>query len=103
MDKRTGFAHKFYASVAWENCRAAYRRYRGGMCERCAARGLIVPGTQVHHKTRLTPNNINDPRITLSFENLELLCDDCHAAEHAERERTKRRWRVDKSGSVLEK
>lgn len=35
-----------------------------------------------HHKTYLTPGNINDPDIALSWTNLEALCQDCHNKEH---------------------
>lgn len=76
------FANGFYGSQAWKKCRTAYRQYRGGLCERCLARGLIVPGTEVHHKQYLTPDNLSDPAITLSWDNLELLCQACHDAEH---------------------
>ena len=68
-----------------------------GLCERCLARGLYVPGEIVHHKVHITPENITDENITLSFKNLELLCRDCHADEHR---RVKRRYSVDESGKV---
>ena len=76
---------------------------RGCMCERCLARGLIVVGTkqqplEVHHKIPLTPENINNPDITLNWDNLELLCKDCHETE---RKRTAKRWRVNEDGRVL--
>ena len=76
---------------------------RGRMCERCLEKGLINSGTkkqplEVHHKVRLTPENINNPEITLNWDNLELLCHDCHEEE---RQRAARRWRVDSEGRVL--
>ena len=40
------------------------------------------PGEIVHHKTHLTPENIDDPTVTLNEDNLELLCRDCHGVEH---------------------
>ena len=33
--------------------------------------------------TELTPDNINDPAVSLSWSNLRLLCRDCHAKRHA--------------------
>ena len=42
----------------------------------------INPGIIVHHKIELTPDNINDPHIALSFDNLELLCEDHHNKQH---------------------
>src|SRR5690606_16040460 len=74
------WARSFYKSRAWRRCREAYIAYRHGLCERCGAGGKIV-----HHKVYLTTDNINDPEVTLSFDNLELLCQDCHNREHHER------------------
>jgi len=36
----------------------------------------------VHHLIELDPVNINNPEIALSFDNLELLCRECHAEVH---------------------
>jgi 5-methylcytosine-specific restriction endonuclease McrA len=71
------FAKKFYNSKEWIKCREAFKQSKFGICERCG-----MPGEEVHHKEHLTPENINDPYITLSFENLELLCSSCHSIEH---------------------
>ena len=71
------FAKAFYKSAAWQDCRAAYIKSVFGLCERCQRPGWIV-----HHKEKLTPGNINDPNVTLSFENLEYLCQDCHNYVH---------------------
>lgn len=79
------FAKSFYNSRAWKACREAYRQSVNGLCERCLERGLYVPGDEVHHKIYLTPENINDPYITLNWENLELLCATCHSKEHNEK------------------
>ena len=76
------FAIKFYNSKAWKKCREAYKQSVNGLCERCLKAGKYVPGDEVHHKIPLTPENINNPYITLSFENLELLCSSCHSIEH---------------------
>ena len=99
------FARRFYNSRAWKNTRKAYAEYVGGCCERCERNGLYgVPGEIVHHKIRLTPENITDPTIALDFSNLELLCRDCHAEVHEEdvyRVRSPRRYRVDEFGHVV--
>ena len=76
------FAQPFYNTAAWRKCREGFRRSRGGLCERCLARGLVVPGAHVHHKVRLTPENLTDPGVTLNWANLELLCEACHQQEH---------------------
>lgn len=80
-----GFARRFYISKAWIKCRRGYAESKGWLCERCAARGLIVPGDDVHHKVRLTRANLNDPSIALNWDNLELLCRQCHLDEHDRR------------------
>ena len=90
------FAKEFYASKAWKDCRKAYRQYRKGLCERCLEKGIYKPGEIVHHKIHLTPFNIHDPDVALSFDNLMLVCRDCHAALH----KPERRFRVDDLGRV---
>lgn len=56
-------------------------------------KGLVVPYEEVHHKIRLNLGNINNPEISLNWENLECLCKKCHEAEHEQdsRERYKKR------------
>lgn len=75
-------ANGFYRSRQWQKCRAAFVEAKGGLCERCLARGLVVPGVQVHHKIRITKDNLDNPAVTLNWDNLELLCAACHEAEH---------------------
>lgn len=70
------FAKRFYHTQAWLDCSEAYRRLRFRICEKCGE-----PGNIVHHKILLTEQNINDPNITLNFDNLELLCKHCHDRE----------------------
>ena len=94
------FANGFYSSQAWRDCRAAYKKSRGGLCERCLARGLYSAGECVHHKIHLTPENLSNPSISLSFDNLELLCRTCHAEVHREKSFS-RRFSVDASGAVF--
>jgi 5-methylcytosine-specific restriction endonuclease McrA len=71
------FAKAFYNSAAWQHCRDAYIEHVHGLCERCHRPGWIV-----HHKCYLSPANIEDPDVTLNFDNLEYLCQDCHNLEH---------------------
>ena len=74
------YARAFYTSAAWAKTRSAYIAYRrsidGGICEICHER----LGEIVHHKTMITPANISDPNVTLSFANLQLVCWQCHNA-----------------------
>lgn len=98
------FARAFYSSKAWQHCRASYMKAAGGLCERCLKKGMYVPAEIVHHKEWLTPDNINDTRVTLNFANLEALCRNCHEEEHAEANRKARggrkRYTVDRLGHV---
>lgn len=71
------FAKKFYKSKEWLNCRNAYFISQHGLCEKCGGAGKIV-----HHTVYLTPNNIDDPNVSLNHELLELHCQDCHNKEH---------------------
>lgn len=99
------FARRFYKSKQWESTRNAYFDMRRGLCERCMREGRITPGAIVHHKIHLEPNNINDPSISLSFDNLELVCRDCHAKEHPEiyqrKDDGERRVGFDEEGNIV--
>ena len=95
------YAKRFYKSEAWQRTRNAYFKKRFGICERCGA-----PGAIVHHKIYLNPRNINDPKVSLNFDNLELLCMDCHNKEHFSLKNMRRtfknaRYTFDESGNVL--
>ncbi len=67
------FSRKFYNSSLWIKTAKAYKNSKYGLCEKC---GKV--GEEVHHIIPLTPDNINDPNITLSWDNLMLLCRSCH-------------------------
>lgn len=91
------YAREFYSSTAWKNTRTAYAKSKGGLCENCLSRGIYKAGEIVHHKIHLSPENINDPSVCLNFDNLELLCRDCHCMMH---DKKKRRYKVDDMGKV---
>lgn len=90
------WAESFYKSKAWRDCREAFFISKHGLCERCGR-----PGKIVHHKKYLTPENINDPNITLSFENLELLCSSCHSNEHNGTDVTAEGLMFDEEGNLV--
>ena len=94
--KEKGFADAFYTSPAWKRCARGYRRSVGGLCEECRRNGRITPAAEVHHKIKLTPENINKPEIALNWRNLIALCKDCHMKIH----RKQKRWTVDADGNV---
>lgn len=92
------YAKMFYKSKAWKECRDAYVHKVHGLCELCLKDGLYVPGEIVHHKIHITPENIKDPNIVLSFENLQLVCRKHHAEVHGQR--TKTRYVIKPDGSL---
>ena len=75
----------FYGSPAWKRTRQAYKESVGGLCEDCKAKGIIRAGDVVHHVIPLSVDNVTMTNISLSFSNLRLLCDECHARVHKER------------------
>jgi 5-methylcytosine-specific restriction endonuclease McrA len=87
--------HRFYKSKAWLVARNLKTNATLGKCERCGA-----IGEEVHHKIRLTTENVVDSNISINQENLELLCKDCHNDEH---ERFKKKEVIfDKYGNFIE-
>lgn len=71
------YAKSFYNSAAWRKCSRGYMQSQNYVCERCGDIATIC-----HHKMHITPSNISDPSITLSWGNLEALCQTCHNQEH---------------------
>lgn len=72
------FAKQFYKSKEWQTCRRSYIAKRmqidGGLCEECGdEQGYIV-----HHRIGLTPENIQNPGVTLNHSLLAYVCKDCH-------------------------
>lgn len=93
------FAKGFYKSKAWKECRAAYFKAARGLCERCLSKGVYKPGEIVHHKEHISPENIHDPKVLLDWNNLQLVCRDCHAELHSTKEGG--RYRLDELGRVI--
>ena len=80
--RNTPFARKFYHAKAWQNARGVVIDRSHGLCERCMERGELKPADVVHHKIPLTPENVDDPDISLNPDRLIALCDDCHTEVH---------------------
>ena len=102
------WAVAFYHSPAWLRNRRAYMDrvldtpwglIPPGLCERCYSNGIMRPAKVVHHKVHLTPQNINDPSVTLAFDNFQRLCQDCHAFVHTGYEPP--RYAFDANGDVV--
>lgn len=94
------WAEQFYNSEAWRSCRDAFLQSKGYLCERCSTPHNPVAAKIAHHKTYLTKQNVNDPYIALSWDNLEALCQDCHNKEHHKSKR-KKRYSFDENGNVI--
>lgn len=90
------YAEQFYKSATWVKTSKAYTKSVGGLCERCRSRGIIRAGELVHHITHISPENIHDESVTLNWDNLMLVCRDCHAELH----KSRKRYKVDSMGRV---
>ena len=73
------FSKPFYNSKEWQNVREGVLMRDKYLCVKCGA-----PAEEVHHKIHLSPDNINDPNITMNPSNLVSLCKDCHMKIHRE-------------------
>ena len=91
--KKPKVLHNFYKSNAWKLAREIKIRNANGKCERCGALG-----EEVHHKIRLTVENVNEPTISLNQDNLELLCKKCHNKEH---KRFTKHQEFDEDGNLI--
>lgn len=91
------FAKPFYNSKEWIRLARSYRESHYYICERCGA----LNAREVHHKIHLTPENISNPAIALSPDNLELLCHECHYAEH-HKEQAGRAYVYDDVGRIVD-
>ena len=101
---RSPVIESFYTSWIWRKCRKAYAEHKGNLCERCLQRGVIEPGSkdrplEVHHKVPLTNENVTNPKIALSWDNLVLICSECHHEEHGNQ--NKKRWEIGPDGRVI--
>lgn len=95
MQRNSPLVNAFYQSKVWEQTRNAYYKSKLGMCERCnSCNGKMI----VHHKVYINDRNVNDYSITLDFNNLELLCIDCHNKEHF---KNKIPYEFDEQGNLI--
>lgn len=90
------WAERFYKSKRWQRCREYVWQRDKGLCQICLNKGIITPGSTVHHIIELTQENINDEAVSLNPDNLVTVCMDCHAAAH----KNPRRYTVDELGRV---
>jgi 5-methylcytosine-specific restriction protein A len=68
----------FYNTPEWKK-RRNYKFYEAdGLCEQCWKNGIVEQGVEVHHIEPISKNW----NKRLDYENLILLCPDCHNHEH---------------------
>ena len=70
--------NQFYQSKEWQLLRNQKYYDANGLCEMCRAKGIIKRGKEVHHKIPIE----EDWSKRLNYDNLILLCSDCHNAQH---------------------
>lgn len=68
------WAKAFYRTKLWQDARTYALKRDRYLCQRCKT----APATEVHHKVELTPDNINDPNVSVNPDNLMSLCGSCH-------------------------
>jgi 5-methylcytosine-specific restriction protein A len=78
QDERRGSSRARGYDRAWEKVRAL-KVALNPLCERCEARGLVVPVAEVHHVVPIE----DAPELRLDIGNLESLCLPCHRQETA--------------------
>lgn len=96
------FAKKLYSSKAWKNVRDVVKKRDAYLCQDCLRSGMYTPAEEVHHIVELTPENVNNPLVSLNPDNLISLCRECHRKRHTRQEtfKRKRRFIVDQNGKV---
>ena len=93
------FAKEFYHSKAWIKTRDYVLKRDLNLCQECLKKGKLTPAKAVHHIIHLSPENIDDARISLDPDNLESVCQDCHAELHREY-RGDERFYIDEFGEI---
>lgn len=99
------FARKFYNSTRWRKCAKVFAQSKLYICEMCHNKTVARKGTDgqrfiVHHKVSLTPQNINNFDIAYGWDNLMLLCLECHNKIHS-RDNNTRTMHFDEDGNLV--
>lgn len=93
---KTERLQQFYNSRTWKKIRDHKIVSAGYLCELCGEIGEIV-----HHKIPLTEANLNNPKISLGIDNLQLVCRSCHKRIHDELDRKGRHISFDENGNIV--
>ncbi len=92
------YAKSFYTGKKWRSCRESFMISKGYICEECEEVATIC-----HHKTYINESNITDPNITLNWDNLQSVCQECHNRIHGNRQITRQGLYFDEEGNLFEK
>ena len=89
---RTPELQRFYASKRWRDLRQVLIIQRHGICSRCG-RDFSDDTSQLiaHHLEHLTDDTLKDPAVAVNPDNVEIVCQKCHAHYHPEKGFTKRK------------
>lgn len=80
------FSKHIYESWRWKKCARAFAESKLYICERCGH--LVKPNEKnklryvVHHRQPLTLETMNDDLMVFGWDNLQLLCYECHMTVH---------------------
>lgn len=73
---------EIYSKAQWRTARRAALVRDNGLCQECLKKGIVKPGTEVHHVTELSDDNKHDWNIAYNIDNLVTLCMECHSNIH---------------------
>lgn len=99
---------QFYNSKGWKVLRQQ-KLHEQPLCEICQQRGLVTPGSQVHHAIRFFEQYDENMKwmLLLDYDNLVTVCDKCHQHIHKQRDKylwpEQRKYLDDKKSFVSQK
>ena len=93
---KTETLQRFYNSLTWQKAREYKVASAGYLCEVCGGVGEII-----HHKIPLSEANMHDPKISISNDNLQLVCRSCHKRIHDELDGKGRQYQFDQDGNII--
>ena len=99
---------QFYNSKGWKVLRQQ-KLHEQPLCEVCQQRGLVTPGSQVHHAIRFFEQYDENMKwmLLLDYDNLVTVCDKCHQHIHKQRDKylwpEQRKYLDDKKSFVSQK
>lgn len=102
----------FYKTTRWKQTRKMYALSKYCICERCG-KPIYLSGVNdylpkekrlkgiVHHKEYLNETNYMNDEIAYGFDNLELLCFNCHQTEHFSTDILRKGYTFDEEGNLV--